>query len=148
MKLRIRPLVATRRQTNTSGLLSSLSSGAGGLVPVSEHLPQGSSPLCDTDLHQSGPGLWRRRPPAPCRRLRGQGPRMLRKELPAGLLVMTQRQWERCSDNSLFVNLLQHQPAVVPAPNAVRVSDNHRLGLIKSLGAEGVLLGEASKFIE
>ena len=64
------------------------------------------------------------------------------------MLVMTQQQWGNCSEHSLLVNLLQDQPAVVPAPNAVRVSHYHGFGLVEGLRAEWILLGEASKFVE
>lgn len=73
---------------------------------------------------------------------------MLRNELPAGLLVMTQQQWDKCSDDLLFVNLLQHQPAVVPAANAIRISHYHGLGLVKGLGAKRIFLGKTPKFIQ
>lgn len=51
-------------------------------------------------------------------------------------------------DDLLLVDLLQYEPAVVPAANTVWVSDYHGFGLIESFGAEGILLGEASKFVE
>lgn len=73
---------------------------------------------------------------------------MLRDELPKRLSVVTQQQWGIRSENSLLVNLLQDQPAVVPAPNTVRVSHYHCFSLVEGLRAEWILLGEASKFVE
>ena len=40
--------------------------------------------------------------------------------------------------NSLVLDLREHQPAVIPAPCASRVSHNSILRLVKALGTKGV----------
>lgn len=50
--------------------------------------------------------------------------------------------------DSLFANLCKHQPAVIPAASASRVTDYLPLSLIQTLGAERIILCQRTKLAE
>ena len=50
--------------------------------------------------------------------------------------------------HSLVLDLLEHEPAIVPAPRALRVADYHPLRLIKTFRAERIAFGEPAKLAE
>lgn len=50
--------------------------------------------------------------------------------------------------DSLILDLRENQPAVVPAARARRIADDLPFGLIQALGAERIVLGEATKFTQ
>ena len=55
--------------------------------------------------------------------------------------------WKRAI-NLLFANLRKHQPTIIPAAVASRVTDYLPLGLIQTFGAERIILRQCTKLAE
>ena len=115
---------------------------------MSEHLSHCSSPLRHADFHKPSHSVRRRRPSAPCCWLCSQCSCILRDELPALVLVMTEEIEQASRGGSLLVDLLQHEPAVIPAAHAIWISHDQCLRFVESFGAERVILSEPSEFVE
>jgi hypothetical protein len=55
---------------------------------------------------------------------------------------------EKGSFSLLILNLQKHQPAIIPAADAVWVADDEPFRLVQALRGEGVVLSEASELAE
>ena len=109
--------------------------------PVAQHLIDSAGPFCSARRCQLLDACCRRSLASPHDGFDSEKPCVLGDEISVDngqLIDAREKSPPFRGGDSLVLDLREHQPAVIPAPCAGRVSHNSVLRLVKALGTEGI----------